>query len=310
MFNKYDSNGDGTIDKDEFHDMCYALGHYLDGETFEVAWTEVEADGSGSISYDEFATWWSSDDRWAHLQLSDEEIANLAQVHSYFKYYDIENSGQLNKDEFRGVYNYMKESGYDVNSFDAVLNEIDTSGDGLINYNEFIVWMVEVGVLVNSDIKIIAIKNHRKSMIDALSLGSGVSFKTLVLFASECGAPLLFADTDDESCCSVLSAFLTWIGEGDDVKGQVIFEQEHGTLQDSLNPHVLALAVFSAVNANEEDGNHLFATLTQFVCLEEQGYGGSAKLLARVVEHVDGERSGAGGEIFNQVVAAAMEGIF
>ena len=123
------------------------------------------------------------------------------------------------------------------------------------------------------------------------------------------GAPLLFSDTDDEICCLVLSAFLTWINEGNRVQGKVVFEQQEEQLQ-TVNPHVLALATFSALNTNAEDGNTLFATLTQFVCLEDEGYGGCAMMLKRVVKHVDEERSRAGGELFDQAVAEALSGTF
>ena len=68
IFDKYDSSGNGTVTKEEFHNLCYGLGHHLDDESFEAAWCEVETDGSGELTYEEFMQWWQSDDRWEHLQ--------------------------------------------------------------------------------------------------------------------------------------------------------------------------------------------------------------------------------------------------
>ena len=136
MFEKFDLTGDGMIEKSEFHGLVNTLGHHMDPETFEAAWVEVETDGSGRLSYAEFAAWWSTDDRWAHLQLSDDEIANLEQVHNYFTYYDEKKDGQLDHHEFANVYNYLTESGYILESLDLVMAEIDTSKDGTVNYNE------------------------------------------------------------------------------------------------------------------------------------------------------------------------------
>ena len=43
----------------------------------------------------------------------------------------------------------MKEAGYNLGSLTetGVLKEVDTSGDGEINYNEFTTWMVSLGHL-------------------------------------------------------------------------------------------------------------------------------------------------------------------
>jgi Ca2+-binding EF-hand superfamily protein len=300
IFNKYDTSGDGKIDKSEFHAMCYSLGHYLDDETFEAAWCEVESDGSGQLVYEEFATFWSTDDRWSHLQLSEQEIENLTQVHSYFSYYDEENSGELDHREFEGVYNYMIQSGYQIDELENVLQEIDTSHDGTINYNEFIVWMVGVGVLKNEDIKKIAIKNHRLSVMNARN--GPISFKSIVLFANQLGASLLLDDSDDASCCEALTSILSWIKDGVHIQGQVIFGTASEFNGDQYNPHVLAIAVFDASNGS------LFSTLSSSVFVEGAGYGGSAMLVGKVLELIT--EGGYNTTDFDGIVNAAMEGTF
>ena len=37
IFDKYDADLSGAIDKDEFHGFVYAMGHYMEEEEFEAA---------------------------------------------------------------------------------------------------------------------------------------------------------------------------------------------------------------------------------------------------------------------------------
>ena len=151
-FDKY-ANEEGKLGKDEFTKFCYNMGHYLEGQAFEAAWIVLDADGNGTVSFDEFQDWWKQDDRWTHLQLSDEELTNLHMVHEYFKYYDTGNLGYLNAEQFEACYQYMLQSGFALKQFSHCVQEIDKDGDGVINYNEFVHWMINMGVLSISGVK-------------------------------------------------------------------------------------------------------------------------------------------------------------
>eukprot|EP00946_MAST-07B_sp_MAST-7B-sp1_P002416 g2416.t1 len=165
IFDKYDSSGNGTVTKEEFHNLCYGLGHHLDDESFEAAWCEVETDGSGELTYEEFMQWWQSDDRWEHLQLTELQLSNMAQVHEYFRWFDVEGDGELNYEEFVQVVDYMRESGFEVEDANDILDEIDTTHDGKVNYNEFVVWMVGIGCLENANIQKVAQKHHEEALV-------------------------------------------------------------------------------------------------------------------------------------------------
>ena len=128
IFDKYDSSGNGKVTKEEFHNLCYGLGHYLDDEAFEAAWCEVEADGTGELTYEEFMEWWKSDDRWEHLQLTELQLANMAQVHEYFRWFDMEGDGELTHEEFVQVVDYMRESGFEVENADDIWARRKSSG--------------------------------------------------------------------------------------------------------------------------------------------------------------------------------------
>ena len=149
IFNKHDTDRSETLDKEEFKAMIFHLGHYMDDIELEAAFTFVELNGDGQITYNEFDLWWTAEDRWGLLALTEAQKAALYQFAEVFKYYDEDFSGELNTKEFSGIYKYMKEAGYNLGSLTetGVLKEVDTSGDGEINYNEFITWMVSLGHL-------------------------------------------------------------------------------------------------------------------------------------------------------------------
>mgnify|MGYP000865301267 FL=1 len=146
-FDKYDSDGDGSLNKEELHNYCYNMGHCMDGETFEAAFLILDANGTGVVSYENFLDWWKKDDRWAHLQLTCEQLTALSQVHEYFRYFDTECEGYLDHTKFSACYEYMVQSGYALKEFASSLSEIDTNNDGVVNYNELVHWMISMGVL-------------------------------------------------------------------------------------------------------------------------------------------------------------------
>ena len=64
--------------------MSYSLGHYLEADALEAAFTMLDVDGSGCITYDEFHEWYTTADRWQKLELNEDQMYALHQVHEYF----------------------------------------------------------------------------------------------------------------------------------------------------------------------------------------------------------------------------------
>ncbi len=58
VFEKYDTNGNGTIDWKEFQDLLHELDKDLSlldkAETFD----KVDTNHTGMINFDEFMAWW------------------------------------------------------------------------------------------------------------------------------------------------------------------------------------------------------------------------------------------------------------
>ncbi len=60
VFTAYDSDGNGTLDKDEFTEMCRRLGLNLNADQVKKEFKNVDKDGSGTIEFEEFFSWWNN----------------------------------------------------------------------------------------------------------------------------------------------------------------------------------------------------------------------------------------------------------
>ncbi len=61
IFNHYDRNKNGNIDKPEFFALSEAIGPGMTPEELEIGWAEIDRNGNGRISFDEFFAWWSEE---------------------------------------------------------------------------------------------------------------------------------------------------------------------------------------------------------------------------------------------------------
>ncbi|CAF0897287.1 unnamed protein product [Rotaria sordida] len=147
LFNKYDTDKNGVISMDELRFLCYDMGYFLSNTQLDWARTFIDKDGSGGINYKEFSSWWQNSSRFEHLLLSDEQFNKLHQITQLYRSYDKKNQGQLDKKQFKELFQelvrkkIMEEN--QTNQFD----EIDRSQDGKINFNEFVAWFYDQGVL-------------------------------------------------------------------------------------------------------------------------------------------------------------------
>lgn len=60
-FDSYDANGDGWIVGQEFSHLLQALDHDLSHDECLLAFDLTDGDGDGSISFEEFMSWWTGD---------------------------------------------------------------------------------------------------------------------------------------------------------------------------------------------------------------------------------------------------------
>jgi Ca2+-binding EF-hand superfamily protein len=123
------------------------MGYYLSDAQLDWARTLIDKDGSGEISYPEFASWWQNPLRFDHLLLSDDHLKKLHKITELFRSYDKKHRGELDKNQFNALFeDLIKQKVMEQNQANQ-FDEIDRSHDGKINFNELIAWFYDQGVL-------------------------------------------------------------------------------------------------------------------------------------------------------------------
>ena len=145
MFDKYDKDGSGTIDAAEFKFLVYDLGYYLGDTELKTGLEQIDSNGNGSIEYDEFKRWWTSSDRMEKLKLSDEQLASRQKAVEIFQAYDKERKGVIETKNFQAFHYRLKESGLTTLGPADALRDLDSNGDGTIQFNEYMEWITRIG---------------------------------------------------------------------------------------------------------------------------------------------------------------------
>jgi len=157
-FDRLDRDGSGTIDIVELQALCKSLGRHLSRAELALAAQVLDCNGDGTIEYDEFLRWWRQGRQlgrlgsvgWKELgpdSLSDDASARLQQAIRYFEFFDMDESGSLSCDEFSKLHADLTKHGFTNLSLAECLVTLDTSGDGLVAFNEYCDWLETIGSL-------------------------------------------------------------------------------------------------------------------------------------------------------------------
>ncbi|GBG26699.1 Synaptotagmin 1 [Hondaea fermentalgiana] len=148
VFQKYDVDANGVIDREEFSDMVLDLGYYFEPEELREAFAIVDADGDDHISIREFASFWRRDDRFRFLRLDEERRQKVKQLTEFFAYYDRKKRGMLDRSEFIALHEAMVVSGYThLGDTEECMRALDLNSDGFVHFNELLAYAVERGLL-------------------------------------------------------------------------------------------------------------------------------------------------------------------
>ena len=147
LFDHYDSSGSGRLEREELFTLCYDKGMYLSESEMDAAMGAMDGDGSGSVEFDEFATWWAQDGG-SFARLHADNSHSLSAAIQVFRDYDVENKGAISVDDYREMLkNDLPDAVIDVTEgiseqdIARLADAADTNKDGFVSLNEFLDWI-------------------------------------------------------------------------------------------------------------------------------------------------------------------------
>lgn len=135
-FNMFDSDGSGTIDKQELRSVLKAMGSRPGKEELDELMSQMDVDKSGTIDFEEFVAVMAD-------KLEDEELEKeLEELAATFKAMDTDGSGALESEELRKA---LKRIGVVMTQEEVVylMGMVDADGDGSVTYEEFVKFVLE-----------------------------------------------------------------------------------------------------------------------------------------------------------------------
>jgi calmodulin len=127
-FSLFDKDGDGTISTRELGTVMRSLGQNPTEAELQDMINEVDADGSGTIDFPEFLVMMARKMRDTD---SEEELREA------FRVFDKDGNGFISASELRRIMTNLGEKLSDA-EVDEMIREADSTGDGQIDYDEFV----------------------------------------------------------------------------------------------------------------------------------------------------------------------------
>ena len=152
IFKSLDTSGKGQLDQQIFIEKLIELYGENDGKVLgESIFANLDLDGSGKISYDEFLS----------AMINSKKVVTDERLEKAFKIFDKDHNGKLSVDEIISVFGGNKES------WKKVISEIDLNKDGEVDFNEFKLMMTNidknVGISNNIKNKLTEVKPSKKN---------------------------------------------------------------------------------------------------------------------------------------------------
>jgi len=143
IFNKYDTDQDGSIGTNDLYALCLEMGTMLTPEQLEVALKVMDSDGNGTIEFDEFEKWWNSEDRFGKMQRTPEEIEYLQGAYAKFASFDKDGNGTIERNEFDDLHAMLVAEQYTTHSVEDDWTDMDKDASGFISFAEYNEWLID-----------------------------------------------------------------------------------------------------------------------------------------------------------------------
>jgi calmodulin len=131
-FDIFDVDGGGTITAEELGVVMKSLGQKPTRAQLEAMVREIDADGDGAIDFPEFLTM-----MLRKMNEGDPE----RELRDVFTVFDKDQSGTISADELKSVMKVIGEKLTEQEIEDAI-RLADTTGDGEVDYDEFIAFVL------------------------------------------------------------------------------------------------------------------------------------------------------------------------
>eukprot|EP00475_Leptophrys_vorax_P036502 TRINITY_DN6180_c0_g1_i1.p3 TRINITY_DN6180_c0_g1~~TRINITY_DN6180_c0_g1_i1.p3 ORF type:complete len:198 (+),score=65.19 TRINITY_DN6180_c0_g1_i1:481-1074(+) len=143
IFEKWAGEGATNISKQQFKDLVYDYGYFLNDEELETAIKVLDENGDGQIDYQEFLNWWNTENRFEKLKLDDHMLAVVAKASEVFRNFDSNGNGVIDSSEYDAFFGQMQEAGLTSKDKDLVKEDLDKNNDGSISFNEYINYILK-----------------------------------------------------------------------------------------------------------------------------------------------------------------------
>ena len=134
IFDSFDDDGNGTLDKEEFNKLLTAIGieDHIAREAMKLL---ADENADGVISKEEFYEWIKGD-KVQEIMYDTDKFRLLCGVSQIFKSFDVDGDHTIDWKEFKS---YMVDGDGDLDeeTAKALWNEIDANGDGEITFKEY-----------------------------------------------------------------------------------------------------------------------------------------------------------------------------
>ncbi|KAF3338163.1 Calmodulin [Carex littledalei] len=125
-FSLFDKDNDGCITMHELRTVIKQLGQNPTEEDVQEMIREVDADGNGTVEFNEFL---------ALMERKLKETDSDDELREAFRVFDKDNDGFISSSELRSVLMNLGENITDE-EVDEMIKEADANGDGQVDYNE------------------------------------------------------------------------------------------------------------------------------------------------------------------------------
>eukprot|EP01050_Picozoa_sp_SAG11_P032905 SAG11_NODE_10919_length_796_cov_1.411765_1_plen_186_part_01 len=147
LFNDIDDDGGGTLDREEVgHLLSRLSGGDVADQELSAAMSELDADGDGEISFDEFLEWWQrvrqerAGSTWGlSINVRNRELQEKEDLHELFKLIDTDGSDAIDVEELGQLTNDLGLSLTAV-QLEVAMQDIDDDGDAEVSFEEFHAW--------------------------------------------------------------------------------------------------------------------------------------------------------------------------